>query len=335
MLLAMTDLQRILDAGAAAGPTQPQPRVGVSSCLLGEQVRHDGGHKRSRFIADVLSRHVRFDPVCPELAIGLGVPREPIRLQGRPDTPRAVGTRTQELDVTAALDGYGAAQAERLQAISGYLFKSKSPSCGMERVRVYDHNGVPANTGRGIYAAAIMRALPLLPVEEEGRLNDPALRENFLERLYAYQRWQALLANGLSAAALVSFHARHKLMLLAHNREALTALGQRVATAGSESIDELADSYGREFMAALARPAPRAGHTDVLFHLQSYLKRALPGEDRRELAAIIEDYRQQRVPLIVPVTLLRHHFRRYPDPYVAKQLYLTWAPADLGLWNQL
>lgn len=331
----MTDLQWILDKEAATTAELPRIRIGVSSCLLGQQVRHDGGHKRSRFITDVLARYLQFEPVCPELAIGLGVPREPIRLQGRPEAPRAVGTRTPERDVTGALDDYGTAQARHLQGISGYLFKSKSPSCGMERVKLYDSNGVPSNTGRGIYAAAIMRALPLLPTEEEGRLNDPALRENFLERLFAYRRWQELLENGPSAAALVDFHTRHKLMLLAHSRRRLTELGRLVARAGSAPAGELADRYGREFMAALAEPAPRTGHADVLHHLQGYLKRALAAEDRRELAAIIDDYRRARVPLIVPVTLMRHHFRRHPDAYVARQFYLTWAPADLGLWNQV
>jgi len=323
----MTDLQRILDAEATHPGGEPRIRVGVSACLLGENVRHNGGHKRSPFVTEALSRYVRFEPVCPEMGIGLGVPREAIRLEGSPQAPRAVGTRTPGLDVTAQLESYAAAQARRLQDISGYVFKSKSPSCGVERVKVYDANGVPSASARGLFAAGLMRRMPLLPVEEEGRLNDPALRENFIERLFAYRRWQDLLADGVTAAGLVGFHTRHKLMLLAHSREGLTALGRLVA--------RIAEAYGREFMAALSKPAPRGRHADVLQHLQGYLKKHLSGEDRRELAELIEAYRQGRVPLIVPVTLLRHHFRRYPDPYVDKQLYLTWAPADLGLWNRV
>lgn len=331
----MTDLQRILDAESTAVAFEPPIRVGVSACLLGEHVRHDGGHKRSPFVAEALGRYVRFEPVCPEMAIGLGVPREAIRLQRSASAPRALGMRTPGLDVTAALQDCAAEQAGRLRGISGYVFKSKSPSCGVERVKVYDDNGVPTASGRGIYAAAIMRLMPLLPVEEEGRLNDPALRENFIERLFAYRRWQDLLAAGVTAADLVGFHTRHKLMLLAHSRERLTALGRLVARAGSEPVDDIAGTYGREFMAALSTPAPRARHVDVLYHLQGYLKRRLSADDKRELTGLIEDYRAGRVPLIVPVTLMRHHFRRHPDPYVGKQLYLTWAPGDLGLWNRV
>lgn len=331
----MTDLQRILDVEAEKVATEPPICVGVSACLLGERVRHDGGHKRSPFITDALSRYVRFEPVCPEMAIGLGVPREPIRLQGRPSAPRALGTRTPGLDVTSALQDCATAQAKRLQHISGYVFKSKSPSCGLERVKVYDDNGVPSSTGRGIYAATLMRLTSLLPVEEEGRLNDPALRENFVERLFAYRRWQDLLAKGAAAADLVGFHTRHKLMLLAHSRECLTALGRLVAHVGHESIEDVVEAYGRKFMAALSKPAPRARHADVLSHLQGYLKRHLTADDKCELVGLIEDYRLGRVPLIVPVTLLRHHFHRYPHPYVGKQFYLSWAPGDLGLWNRV
>lgn len=330
----MTDLQCILDAEAGGAAPEPRIRIGVSACLLGEPVRHDGGHKRSAFVTDALRHYVRFEPVCPEMGIGLGVPREPIRLRGRADAPRAVGTRTPDRDLTEALQRYARRQARRLQGLGGYVFKSKSPSCGMERVKVYDDNGVPSAAGRGLYAAEIMRAMPLMPAEEEGRLNDPALRENFIERLFAYRRWQDLMADGVTAAGLVAFHTRHKLMLLAHSRERLTELGRLVAEAGARPVAELARDYGRIFMDTLARPAPRGRHADVLFHLQGYLKTALGAPDRQELAALIEDYRLGRVPLIVPVTLLRHHFRRHPDAYVDKQLYLTWAPPDLGLWNR-
>ncbi len=331
----MTDLQRILDAEASANECAPRIRLGVSTCLLGERVRHDGGHKRSAFITDALQRYVRFEAVCPEMAIGLGVPREPIRLEGSVDAPRAVGTRTPDLDVTERLQGYAREQARRLAGLGGYVFKSKSPSCGMERVKVYDRNGVPSAAGRGLYADEIMRAMPLMPAEEEGRLNDPALRENFIERLFAYRRWQDLIAGGVTAAGLVAFHTHHKLMLLAHSRERLTELGRLVAAAGDRPALALADEYGRVFMSALSKPAPRARHADVLSHLQGYLKKSLSAGDRQELAGLIDDYRQGRVPLIVPVTLLRHHFRRHPDPYVDKQRYLTWAPADLGLWNRV
>ncbi|MGD8710625.1 MAG: DUF523 and DUF1722 domain-containing protein [Ectothiorhodospiraceae bacterium] len=310
-------------------------RVGVSSCLLGEQVRFDSGHKRDRFVADRLAEYFELVPVCPEVAIGLGIPRQPIRLVGSPEDPRAVGTRDESLDVTDRLADFGRRMAGELSDISGYILKSKSPSCGMERVKVYGRGGSPSKNGRGIYAAEIMKANPMLPVEEEGRLNDPVLRENFLERVYAYRRWQELRADGVTPESLVSFHTRHKLILMAHGQQRVRVLGRLVAQAGSRPMGELADEYGRRFMEALSYRATRRRHTDVLFHAMGYLKRVLDSDDKAELAELIHDYRNGLVPLIVPVTLLRHHFRRHPEPYIDRQLYLTWQPAGLSLWNDI
>jgi len=310
-------------------------RLGVSSCLLGEQVRFDAGHKRESFVADILPRYFDMIPVCPEVAIGLGVPREPIRLEGDERAPRAIGVKTKSLDVTERLAAYGRRMAGELGGISGYIFKSKSPSCGMERVKLYGAGGMARKVGRGIYAAEIMRAMPLLPTEEEGRLNDPVLRENFIERVYAFHRWQRLRDEGLSAERLVDFHAAHKLIVMAHSRAHLTRLGRLVAQAGARPLPELAEEYGLTFMDALRHKATRKRHADVLYHLMGYLKRALDGDDKAELVESIESYRTGQVPLIVPVTLLKHHFRRQPHPYVERQLYLSWVPAGLGLWNAI
>ena len=310
-------------------------RVGVSACLLGEPVRFNAGHKRDRFVTDRLAQYFELVAVCPEVAIGLGVPREPIRLVGAPERPRALGVRDASLDVTERLAEYGCRMVGELGDISGYIFKSKSPSCGMERVRVYAPGGALQGSGRGIYAAEIMRGNPLLPVEEEGRLNDPVLRENFIERLYAYRRWQDLVAEGVTAEALVEFHTRHKLILMAHGVQRARALGRLVAEAGSRPIGPLAAEYGACFMHALSYRATRRRHTDVLFHAMGYLKRHLDSHDKAELVALIHDYRQELVPLIVPVTLLLHHFRRHPVPYMEKQLYLSWQPAGLSLWNHI
>ena len=322
---------------ASQQPPRPEGtiRLGVSACLLGESVRYDAGHKRSSFVADLLPQYFQLVPVCPEVAIGLGVPRQPIRLEGSPETPRAVGSRTPELDVTEALTDYGRRMAAELPDISGYVLKSRSPSCGMERVRVYARGGGAARNGRGLYAAAFMAAQPLLPVEEEGRLNDPVLRESFVERVYAYRRWQELLAAGASAERLVDFHTRHKLVLMAHGPERLRELGRLVASAGERDPEALAREYGERFMAALSYRATRRRHTDVLFHLMGYLKRSLEAGDKAELVELIHDYRRGLVPLIVPVTLLRHHFRRHPNPYVERQVYLSWQPAGLSLWNHI
>jgi uncharacterized protein YbgA (DUF1722 family)/uncharacterized protein YbbK (DUF523 family) len=329
-------------AGAAlnrhtAHPEDPTPiRVGVSACLLGQQVRYDAGHKLDRFIAEVLPHYFELVPVCPEVAIGLGVPRPPIHLVGDPERPRAVGVKDAAKDYTEPLMAYGVQVAGELADISGYIFKSKSPSCGMERVLVRpEGGGVPAKRGRGIFAAEIMRRLPLLPVEEEGRLTDAGLRENFIGRVYAYRRWQRLVATGVTAERVVAFHTRHKLILMAHGKERMRELGQLVAQAGRLAADELAQRYIGSFMQALSFRATRRRHTDVLFHIMGYLKRELDAGDKAELVQVITDYRLGRVPLIVPITLLRHHFRRHPHPYIEDQLYLNWPPADLGLRNAI
>jgi uncharacterized protein YbgA (DUF1722 family)/uncharacterized protein YbbK (DUF523 family) len=324
-------------SAASNSPALPESpiRVGVSSCLLGQEVRFDAGHKRESFVADVLSRYFELLPVCPEVAIGLGVPRQPIHLVGEAEAPRAIGVKTPELDVTERLAAYGQQMAARLGGISGYIFKSKSPSCGLFRVKVYGPNGYASKNGTGIYAREIAKALPLVPLEEEGRLNDPALRENFIERIYAFRRWQELLAGGLTVEKLVEFHAAHKLILMAHGRGPLKELGQFVAEAGKRPLDALAARYGEVFMAALAHRVTRRRHTGVLFHLMGYLKKAIGAGDNAELVEVIDDYRTGKLPLIVPVTLLKHHFRVHPHPYINKQLYLSWAPASLGLWNAI
>lgn len=329
----MPESYRATAAGHA--PSRNRVRIGVSACLLGQRVRYDGGHKRDRFVAETLARHFELVPVCPEVGVGLRVPREPIRLVGNPERPRAVGTRTPSLDVTDTVSAYARSMAGELAELSGYIFKSRSPSCGMERVPVYRAQGVPVGRGRGLYAAELMRLRPMLPCEEEGRLNDPGLRESFIERVLAYRRWQELVARGITAERLVAFHTAHKLILMAHGSRRLRALGRLVAQAGDGPPGELARSYGPLFMRALSYRATRRRHSDVLYHLLGYLKRKLSATDKAEMIALIEDYRLGRLPRVAPVTLLRHHFRVHPDPYVGQQLYLRWPPPGLSFWNDV
>lgn len=234
-------------------------RIGVSSCLLGQEVRYDGGHKRNVFMLSNLSPYFEFVPYCPEVAIGMGVPRPPIRLVRRDDAVRAVGIQDPAMDKTDALRDYAFEVSGQLQAISGYILKKDSPSCGMERVRVFDHNNVPAKTGSGIYAATLMDCLPNMPFEEEGRLMDPVLRENFIERVFIYYRWQQLLHEGLTPATLVDFHSRHKFNVLAHDEPAYRRLGQLVADAGKEQLDSLAGRYIDILMQALKNRLPASG----------------------------------------------------------------------------
>jgi uncharacterized protein YbgA (DUF1722 family)/uncharacterized protein YbbK (DUF523 family) len=310
-------------------------RIGISSCLLGEQVRHDGSHRHNRYITETLGRYFAFVPHCPEVAIGMGVPRPPIRLVQIGGRTRARGVTDADLDVTAALEAYAERVAESMGEVSGYILKKGSPSCGMERVRQYSLRGTPVAGSAGIFAGALMALLPELPFEEEGRLMDPILRENFVERVFVYHRWQQLLAGRLTPQALVEFHTRHKLLVLAHDEPAYRSLGRLVAAAGKEPIAVLGTRYIRRLMGALGKPATRGRHANVLQHVFGFFKTRLDARDKREIADLVSAYRRGQVPLIVPITLLRHHLRRCPEPYLADQHYLAPHPDELMLRNQI
>ena len=298
-------------------------RIGISSCLLGQKVRFDGNHTQDHFITNTLGEVFDFIPVCPEVGIGMGVPRPTIRLVGPADAPRAVGVKDTSIDVTDKLIQYGKRTASKLGDLSGYIFKSKSPSCGMERVKLYDSKGGGAKQGVGLYAREIMRAYPLLPVEEEGRLGDPLLRDNFLECVFIYHHWQQLKQLRLTPKALVAFHTRHKLTIMAHGTEYYRTLGRLVADAGARPIRELADEYIATLMDALRHRATPRRHTNVLMHIMGYLKTQLSRDDKQELLELIEQYRIGKLPRIVPITLLKHHFRNHPNDYMAGQNYLN------------
>lgn len=315
-------------------PSHAPLKLGISACLLGQPVRFNGGHKQSQLCSDTLARHFEFVPICPEVAIGLGTPREPIRLVGDAANPRAVGTVRRELDVTEPLIAYGRKIAAELDDICGYILMQKSPSCGMERVKVYQDNGNPLKGGgAGLFARALAEARPDLPIEEDGRLNDPVLRENFLTRVFAYAEWQQLLAAGLTRKAIVAFHSRFKYQLMATSPLHYKELGRRVASIGNQPLEQFATAYFSELMAALKKPASRGTHSNVLQHLVGYLKRHLGGDDKQEMQRLINQYRAGIVPLVVPLTLLKHHLRRFPDSYLARQIYLQPHPEDLSLRN--
>lgn len=311
-------------------------RIGISSCLLGENVRFDGGHKRDTFIVNTLGQFFQWIPVCPELEMGLGVPRETLRLVGTPESPRLLAPRSQR-DHTVAMQRYAAERLETLATLNlhGYILKKDSPSCGMERVRVYGQEQTVQRSGRGLFASALMQRFPLLPVEEEGRLQNLQLRENYIERVCAYFRWQHLLGKSVFPHDLVRFHTQHKLTVLAHSRSHYQMLGRLVAQAGNLSIAALLQEYGTIFMAALKVKATPKKHANVLYHLLGYLKTHLDTHDKAELVAAFEDYRKGLVPLIVPMTLLTHHFRRHPVAWVGEQTYLQPYPAELMLRNHV
>jgi uncharacterized protein YbgA (DUF1722 family)/uncharacterized protein YbbK (DUF523 family) len=312
-----------------------RPLIGISSCLLGQKVRYDGSAKRNRWLIDQFGEFVDYRPICPEVAIGLGTPRPPIRLVGEPDNIRVIGADDPGFDVTERLEDFALDTAGQLGAISGYVFMSKSPSCGMERVKLYAANGYTSKKGVGAYARVLMSSLPNLPCEEEGRLNDPMLRENFVNRVFAFRRWQSLRAEGLRAAALVNFHARHKYMLMAHSQAAYQRLGRLLSHLKGVDLEQIADAYEAEFMTALKRRVSRKRHVNVLQHIQGYLKQRIDGGDKRELAESIEAYRREEVPLVVPTKLMRHYFRRNPDEYIDQQWYLDPYPQSLGLRNTI
>jgi uncharacterized protein YbgA (DUF1722 family)/uncharacterized protein YbbK (DUF523 family) len=304
--------------------------VGISSCLLGELVRFDKGHKRDAYIVGTLSHYFDFRPFCPEMAIGLGAPRPTMRLIKKDDAVRCVVIKDYSIDVTDRLYDY--AQQQNFSDLCGYIVKKDSPSCGMTRVKVFS-NDIPHRDGVGIYADVIMRNHPLLPMEEEGRLGDAGLRENFIQRVYVLHRWKQLLADGLNPQSLTRFHARHKLIIMSHGD--YQPLGQLLAGVTKANVAEIADRYILQLMTLLKVVVKRKSHVNVLQHIQGYLKKDLSADNKAELGELIERYRHGEVPLIVPLTLLKHHFRQSPDVYIEDSYYMSPYPQELQLINQL
>ena len=306
--------------------------IGISSCLLGQAVRYDGGHKHDAYINGTLSEYFDFQPFCPEVEIGLGTPRPTIHLVKVDGALRCVGIKDPEIDVTERLRLH-AEQKKALHAeLCGYILKNNSPSCGMERVKVYE--GIQSHKdGVGIYAQEMMRLNPLLPVEEEGRLGDAGLRENFIQRVYVLYRWKQMLETGLTPSDLTHFHARHKLIIMSHDD--YRDLGQLLASVTKANVADLAEQYILQLMMTLKKVAHRKNHVNVLQHIQGYLKKDLAADDKAELCEVIERYRNGYIPLIVPITLLKHHFRKSPDPYIDDSYYMSPYPQELRLINQL
>jgi uncharacterized protein YbgA (DUF1722 family)/uncharacterized protein YbbK (DUF523 family) len=304
--------------------------------LLGDQVRFDGGHKRDSFLTDTLGRFVEWVPVCPEVEVGLGTPREAMRLSGDVESPRLITIKTG-VDHTSAMERFSRRRVQELEAfdLSGYVFKKDSPSCGIERVRIYNQHGWPTRTGTGLFARAFLLRFPLIPVEEEGRLNDPLLRENFIERVFCYRRWRDLLRSRMTRRALIEFHTRHKYLLLAHNREHYQALGRLVANAARYAPAELATRYGTQFMATLMVKATVRNHVNVLNHLIGHFGRRLSPGQRDELRGVIDDYHRGFTPLIVPLTLVNHYVRSLEVAYLRDQVYLNPHPKELMLRNRV
>ncbi len=330
--MAAPDASFSADAARLAAPL----RVGISACLLGQKVRWNAGHERDPFLVETVGRFVEWVPVCPEFELGLGVPRETLRLVQGDDGLRLIA-RKSGTDHTAGMTTLAKERSAGLAGadLCGFVFKKDSPSCGLMRVRVYDKNGMPNKSGQGLFAAAMSAAFPQLPMEEDGRLHDPRLRENFFERLFAWRRLRDRFDVPFTVGDLVAFHSREKLLLMAHSPKLYQELGRLVAHAKGRPRAELAVDYRRKFMEALATLAPTRRHVNVLQHMAGYVSEQLDASGRQELSQSITDFGAGLVPLIVPLTLLRHYVRRFAVGYLAMQTYLDPHPKELMLRNHV
>ncbi len=308
-------------------------RIGVSACLLGKPVRFDGSHKHDRYLTNTLSEYLDFVPVCPEVESGFSIPRETLRLVGDPEAPRLVTSRTN-IDHTDRMLGWAEKRVRELEAenLCGFIFKSDSPSSGLMRVKVYNPKGMAEKKGVGLFARTFIRHFPLLPVEEEGRLNDPVLRETFIEQIFTMKRWRETLTLGRNMKNLVDFHTRHKLLLLSHS-PANARLGKLVADGNQAPIQAVYAQYERLLIETLRMKSTIKKNLNVLEHILGYFKNQLDADEKQEMLEIFDRYRNEFVPLIVPVTILNHYVRKTGEPYLKQQVYLNPHPIALKLRN--
>ena len=307
-------------------------RIGISSCLLGNPVRWNAGHKLDRFLTNTLGQFVEYVPVCPEVEAGFGIPRESLRLVGDPEKPRLVTFKTKT-DLTDQMNRWAQKRVRELEEedLCGFIFKSDSPSSGMIRVKVYSEKGMPRKIGVGMFARAFMEHFPRIPVEDDGRLHDPAIRENYIERIFALRRWRDVADNPPKMGKLVDFHTRNKLLLLSHSQKHYRLMGQLVANAQKIPLKELHDQYEQELLAALALKTTLRKNNNVLQHLMGYFKKQLTPDEKQELLEVFEQYNREYVPLLVPLTLINHYVRKYDQPYLKTQTYLNPHPLELKL----
>lgn len=310
-------------------------KIGISSCLMGNKVRWDGDHRQDRFLTDTLGIHLAYVPVCPETECGLGIPREPMRLEGNPDACRLISIETQQ-DLTNQMVQWTEKKLSDLffENLDGFIFKSKSPSCGKERIPVYINTGGPAiKQGVGIFAKAFMTRFPQIPVEDDGRLHDPKLRENFVETIFTLKRWRQPRAEKPKMRHLLDFHTRNKLLILSHSPDIYRQMGKLTAGDPPLPLDVAFDQYETFLLSALKRPTTVKKNINVLMHLMGYFKKDLSGDEKIEILELIESYRNRSVPLIVPISLINHYVRKYRQPYLSSQTYLNPHPVSLKLRN--
>ncbi|MCG8568326.1 MAG: DUF523 and DUF1722 domain-containing protein [Desulfobacterales bacterium] len=307
-------------------------KIGISSCLLGNPVRFDGGHSHDRFLTQTLGRFTQYIPVCPEVECGMSVPRDSLRLVGDPESPRLV-TRKDGTDHTDQMQSWIAERLEDLETenLCGFIFRSKSPSSGLYRIRVYGEDGKVRKTGTGLFARAFRERFPRIPVEESGRLHDPKLRENFIENIFTLQRWRQLLEKGKTLGGLVDFHTRNKLLILSHSTEIYRQMGRTVAQGKGEEPEALFDAYEASLLKALSLKTTIKKNINVLQHIMGYFKKQTTSQEKQELLALFEQYRMEHLPLIVPLTLINHYVTKYDNPWLKSQTYLNPHPMELKL----
>ena len=309
-------------------------KIGISTCLLGENVRYNGGHSHDHFLTDTLGQYVSYVPVCPEVECGMPVPRDAMRLVGDKNRPRLITIKTGA-DHTDQMLNWAGTRLKELEKedLCGFIFKKDSPSSGLFKVKVYTEAGMPAKTGVGMFARAFTEKFPLIPVEENGRLNDPLLREMFIEQIFTLKRWRELIGQGRNLGALVDFHTRHKLLLLSHSEKHYRAMGKWIAAGKSVPLNEMVDRYETLLIEALRLGTTTKKHVNVLQHMMGYFKKELSADEKKELLEILDQYAKELVPLIVPITLLNHYVRKYEQSYLAGQVYLNPHPLALKLRN--
>jgi len=312
-------------------------KIGVSSCLLGEEVRWNGGHKKDRYVQGILDNYFDYVPTCPEVDVGMGVPREAVALYGTLENSKMISKKSKT-DWTGKMNTYMKDRINELgnADLCGYIFKSKSPSCGIGRVPIYSKFGSnKVRHGPGMFASAFMKTLPLIPVEDEGRLHDPVIRENFIVRVFCFNRLQTFLKERFTMGALVSFHTKHKFLILSHSKKQYDAMGKLVANAKKIKTAELKTRYSKLFMAALTYKSTPKKNTDVLLHMTGFLKKILTREEKKNILSVIEDYRNELLPLVVPVTLIYHQVKKHNIEYLLDQVYLNPHPKELMLRNHV
>tara|TARA_B110000503_G_scaffold109433_1_gene163746 strand:- start:1439 stop:2440 length:1002 start_codon:yes stop_codon:yes gene_type:complete len=327
----MNSQHAIASDKATSDIDQASIHVGISACLLGSEVRYNGGHTQSRLCLDFLSQCFKFTSFCPEMAAGFGSPRPAMRLVGDPRSPQLVSSTDSTLDLTPQLIEGFEKKLPEMGHLDGYILMKNSPSCGLERVKVYQPNGHPHQIRTaGVFAKALKAQYPLMPIEEEGRLQDNKLFDNFLLRVYAYSNFRKEVLEQASLHKLIVFHSRYKYLLMAHNQDKCRALGRLLGTHKQASLETLIHSYFRCFIEALSKPASRKNHTNALFHILGYLKGNLPAVAREHIVEVIHNYNKGLIPLTTPLTLLKHHLMQHGSAYIKDQRYLEPYPEKIS-----